>query len=272
MPLPIVLPNWPGPPGVRVATTTRLGGISAAPFDTFNLATGIGDSPAAVAENRTRLTRALRLPEAPRWLKQVHGTRVVDAQSVGEPAAKPSAGAPADPPVTLVEADAIVARHPGPVCVVLTADCIPVVISDRNGSRVAIAHAGWRGLAAGVLETTVAALGGPSKALIGWLGPGIGVDHYEVNDDVRDVFLAHAPDDATAFVPSQPGRWLADLFELARRRLHRAGVVSVYGGEHCTFSDPDRFYSYRRDGATGRIATIAWIEPTDGVPSQLNHA
>ena len=272
MQLPIVLPNWPAPPGVRVATTTRRGGISAAPFDTFNLAAGIGDSPAAVAENRSCLTRALRLPEAPRWLKQVHGTRVVDAQSVGEPAATPSAGAPADPPVTLVEADAIVARHPGPVCVVLTADCIPVVISDRNGSRVAIAHAGWRGLAAGVLETTVAALGGPSKALIGWLGPGIGVDHYEVSDDVRDVFLAHAPDDATAFVPSPPGCWLADLFELARRRLHRAGVVSVYGGEHCTFSDPDRFYSYRRDGATGRIATIAWIEPTDGVPSQLNHA
>jgi len=236
---------WPAPKSVRAGTTTRLGGCSSAPFEGLNLSFGVGDEADAVRRNRAHLASRLGLPEPPRWLRQVHGARVVDAGNAA----------------TGVAADACVARRPGPVCAILTADCLPVALCDRAGSCVAIAHAGWRGLAAGVLEATVGALARPPGEFLAWLGPGIGPGAYEVGEEVREVLVGGDPGARAAFAPSPRGRWLADLYALARRRLHRLGVFAVYGGDHCTFSDPHRFYSYRRDGrATGRMASLVWLQ------------
>ena len=239
-------PRWPAPAGVRAAMTTRAGGVSTGAFASFNLATHVGDDPAAVAENRRRLREALALPAEPAWLEQVHGPRVAILPGF--------AGAPAD---------AAVAFTPGSVCAVLVADCLPVFLASRDGDRVGIAHAGWRGLASGVVEATVAALGGEPGRLVAWLGPAIGPRAFEVGAEVRDAFLAHdgGCDGACggSFRPGREGRWLADLPALARRRLAAAGVGAVTGGEYCTYSDPTRFYSYRRDGATGRMAALAWL-------------
>ena len=235
-------PGWPAPARVRAAMTTRAGGVSTGPFASFNLATHVGDDPAAVAENRRRLRDALALPAEPAWLEQVHGARVV---LLPEPAAGP--------------ADAAVTFTAGSVCAVLVADCRPVFLSGRDGDRVGIAHAGWRGLAAGVLEATVAALACDPGRLVAWLGPAIGPRAFEVGGEVRDAFLARDAGAAAAFVPGREGRWLADLASLARRRLAAAGVAAVTGGELCTHSDAARFYSYRRDGVTGRMAALAWL-------------
>jgi YfiH family protein len=229
--------------------TTRSGGVSKPPYDGFNLATHVGDDPAAVAENR-RLLRA-HLPNEPLWLAQVHGTAVAEAGR--------------DRPG--VEADAAVARAPGQVCAVLTADCLPVLLCDARGSVVAAAHAGWRGLVAGVLEETVRRMGvGPAR-ILAWLGPAIGPDAFEVGEEVRQAFIGHDPLAATAFRPALPGtldemprKWLADLYALARLRLAAAGVERVYGGVGCTHRDASRFYSYRRDGRTGRMAALIWRE------------
>lgn len=239
----LILPPWPAPPAVGAAATTRRGGVSQGPFASLNLGGSGGDDPAAVAENRRRLAAALELPAAPAWLRQVHGDRVVEAGCGERP-----------------EADAAVAFGPERVCVVLTADCLPVLFCDRAGSRVAAAHAGWRGLAAGVLEATVARLDCPPGALLAWLGPAIGPEVFEVGGEVRATFLAQDPGAAGCFRPSPAGRWLADLYALARRRLAAAGVTAVYGGGFCTLSEPGRFYSYRRDGqASGRMASLIWL-------------
>ena len=243
----ILVPGWPAPPTVRALTTTRVGGESSGPYASFNLATHVGDDPRQVAENRAALCARLGLPAEPTWLTQVHGTGVVDAGAL--PGAD---GAPV--------ADASVTDRPGPVCAVLTADCLPVLFCTRDGSRVGAAHAGWRGLSAGVLEATLAALGHPPAEVLAWLGPGIGPRAYEVGEVVRGAFLAPDPGTADAFTPSgRPGHWLADMYALARRRLARAGVEEVHGGGLCTYEDGERFYSYRRDGVTGRIATLVWI-------------
>jgi len=243
----ILVPGWPAPPTVRALTTTRVGGESSGPYASFNLATHVGDDPRQVAENRAALCARLGLPAEPTWLTQVHGTGVVDAGAL--PGAD---GAPV--------ADASVTDRPGPVCAVLTADCLPVLFCTRDGSRVGAAHAGWRGLSAGVLEATLAALGHPPAEVLAWLGPGIGPRAYEVGEEVREAFLAPDPGTADAFTPSgRPGHWLADMYALARRRLARAGVEEVHGGGLCTYEDGERFYSYRRDGVTGRIATLVWI-------------
>lgn len=238
----IVLPDWPAPPNVRAYVTTRaLPGHSIAPFDRFNLGSR-GDTPEALAANRASLMSLLDLPAKPRWLRQVHGIAVHDADA--------DLMAPD-------EADAAFARSAGTVLAILTADCLPVLFCSDDGAVVAAAHAGWRGLAAGVLEATIHRLGVPAPNLLAWLGPAIGAVSYEVGDEVRAAFLAHDSAAARAFAPTRPGHWHCDLYALARLRLATAGVRRVHGGGFDTFAD-ERFYSYRRDRETGRFASLIW--------------
>jgi YfiH family protein len=236
-----ITPDWPAPRNVRALITTRAGGSSRGPYASLNLGLRTGDEPRAVAANRAALRAAL--PQEPRWLRQVHAGGVVAADDVEAP----------------VEADAAVARRPGTVCAVLIADCVPVLLADRAGTAVAIAHAGWRGLAAGVVENTVRAMACEPGDLLAFLGPGIGPRAFEVGVDVRDAFVGQDPAAAGAFAPHASGKWLADLFALARQRLARAGVPAVHGGGVCTYSDAGRFFSYRRDRTTGRMAAAIWL-------------
>ncbi|MDD3326631.1 MAG: peptidoglycan editing factor PgeF [Zoogloea sp.] len=237
-----IVPDWPAPANVKALSTTRAGGVGAAPFDSLNLGTHVGDDPATVAANRARL-RAL-LPAEPCWLNQVHGTVVVDlATAQGVP-----------------DADAAVSRRPGAVCVVMTADCLPVLLCDRAGTVVGAAHAGWRGLQGGVIEATVRAMNVPAGELMAWLGPAIGPAAFEVGEEVRAAFLADDSAAAAAFRPAGPaGKWLADLYLLARQHLAALGVTAVHGGDSCTFTEAERFFSYRRDGRTGRMASLVWL-------------
>ncbi|MGH8225075.1 MAG: peptidoglycan editing factor PgeF [Gammaproteobacteria bacterium] len=238
-------PDWEAPPAVRALVTTRAGGVSSGPYASLNLGTRSGDDPVKVAANRTRLAAA-RLPAEPLWLRQVHGNRVLAADEEFDP----------EP-----EADAAVTSTPRRVLAVLTADCLPVFLAARDGSAVGVAHAGWRGLAAGVVEAALAAMPAPREEVIVWLGPAIGAAHYEVGADVHDAF-ADSPDVERAFTASgRPDHWFCDLAALARARLEAAGVGAVSGGEFCTFDDRERFYSYRRDGETGRMASLIWVEP-----------
>ncbi len=237
-----IVPDWPSPSRVHALVTRRAGGVSAGAYASLNLATHVGDDPAAVEENRRRL-RA-QLPAEPRWLTQVHGVRVVDAASA-------LAGA---------EADAALAREPGAVCAVLTADCLPVLLCDEAGTTVAVAHAGWRGLAGGVIEATVAAMPVAPERLLAYLGPAIGPQSFEVGAEVREAFVTHSADAAAAFADKANGKWLADLYRLATQRLNALGVVRVFGGGRCTYREAEQFYSYRRDQTTGRMASLIWIE------------
>lgn len=244
--------DWPAPPGVRALTTTRDGaGVSQAPFDSFNLGIRCGDGADAVFENRRQLEAVLQLPSQPCWLRQVHGTEV--ARFDAAPFAFAGEG---DEP----EADASVTSTPGTVLAVLTADCLPVVFAARDGSEIAAAHAGWRGLADGMLEATVAAMQAPADAIVAWLGPAAGPDAYEIGEEVFDAFVARDAGASSAFAPTRHGHWKVDLYALARRRLAVVGVTDVHGGNFCTISDPSRFFSHRRDRRSGRIATLAWIE------------
>lgn len=237
-------PDWPVPGSVRVFSTLRSGGASEGAYASLNLAMHVGDREDRVAENRRRLGAVLALPSEPLWLNQVHGVAVARHTDRG-------ASAPAD---------AAVAFEPGQVCAVLTADCLPVVLADRGATRVAVAHAGWRGLAAGVLESAIAALGVPASQLAAWLGPAISQPAFEVGAEVRAAFLANSPRYDAAFTENVRGRYQADLYALARLALEQSGVGSVYGGGWCTFGEPERFFSYRRDGGrTGRFATVAWL-------------
>ncbi|OIR00864.1 laccase domain protein YfiH [mine drainage metagenome] len=236
-----IVPDWPAPARVRALVTTRSGGVSAPPYDSFNLGAHVGDEPAAVIENRRRLRSVL--PAEPLWLTQVHGTRVVSAEQAGAE----------------LTADACVARSPGRICAVQSADCLPLLLCAADGSAVAAAHAGWRGLAAGVLEQTVTAMAVAPKELIAWLGPAIGPAAFEVGAEVREIFCGHDPAAAAAFAANDRGRWQCDLAALARQRLARAGVARVFGGGLCTYADPLHFYSYRRDGVTGRMASLVWL-------------
>jgi polyphenol oxidase len=249
--------DWPAPPGVVAFTTLRHGaGLSAPPFDTFNLGARCGDDPAAVAANRAQLATLAGLPSAPQWLHQVHGTGVV---RIAAPCRPERSEGPASP----AEADAAITDAPGTVLAILTADCLPVVFAADDRSEVAAAHAGWRGLAAGVLEATVAAMHAPPARLLAWLGPAAGPQAYEIGGEVRDAFLAHDPAAQSAFAATRPGHWRIDLYALARMRLRRAGLApgAIHGGGLCTISDPARFYSHRRDARTGRMATLAWLAP-----------
>ena len=233
-------PDWPVAPRVRAMITTRRGGCSDAPFDSFNLGTHVGDAPAAVAANRAALRAAL--PAEPRWLEQVHGIDVVD-------------------PAISVErrADAAVTRAPGEVLVVMTADCLPVFLAADSGAVVGIAHAGWRGLAAGVIEAAVARMQVEPARIRAFLGPGISARHYEVGGEVRATFVGTDARHAEAFHPVADGKYLCDLYAIARMRLGALGVVSIHGGDACSYRDRDRFFSHRRDGRTGRMASLIWI-------------
>lgn len=239
--------DWPAPPNIRAVVTTRvLPGASKPPFDRFNLGSRCGDHPAAVIANREALIEALSLPEPPRWTRQVHGREVHDADAIL---------ADAEP-----TADASVTRIAGRVIVILTADCLPVFLCSDDGTAAGLAHAGWRGLASGVIEATVARIAVPTGSLIAWLGPAIGPRSYEVGDEVRAAFVEVDANAVDAFEATRPGHWLCDLYTLARRRLVAVGVERVFGGGFDTFADA-RFYSYRRDGETGRFASLLWIEP-----------
>lgn len=239
-------PDWPAPPRVRSLCTTRSGGVSTGAFAGLNLADHVGDLPTCVERNRALLGERLRLPAEPLWLKQIHGCAVADASA-----------APGS-----CEADAAIAYHPGEVCAVMTADCLPLLFCDRAGTRVAAVHAGWRGLAEGVIEVAVERIAVPPGDLLCWLGPAIGPDAFEVGAEVRTRLLELGGEETkAAFRPSPGGKWMADLYTLATARLSALGVSRIWGGGLCTYSDPTRFFSYRRDGVTGRIASLIWIDP-----------
>lgn len=247
-----IRPDWTAPKGVDAAVSTRQGpGVSAGPYGRLNLGLRSGDDVMAVAANRAAVVTALGLPREPLWLRQVHGTDVAERpESPGNPVTGPSAGD--EEPV----ADAAVARGPGQVLAILTADCLPVLFASTDGQTIGAAHAGWRGLAAGVLENTVKAM--DAEGIQAWLGPAIGGASYEVGEEVREAFVAHDPGSAEAFVATRPGHWLCDLYSLARRRLASVGVTHVSGGGFDTLTDA-RLYSYRRDGAqSGRFASLIW--------------
>lgn len=247
--VPWLTPDWEAPAGVYAAVTTRHGpGSSLPPYERFNLGLRCGDARHRVEANREALVQGLGLPSAPRWLHQVHGTRVAELGPL----------AAGDAP----DADAAVSHVPGTVLAILSADCLPVLLCADDGTEIAAAHAGWRGLAAGVLEATLAAMNAPAARVKAWLGPCIGGASYEVGTDVHAAFVEAQPDAASAFVPTRPGHWRADLAMLARQRLQMAGVMQVSGGGFDTFADT-RFYSYRRDGAgSGRFASLVWLAPT----------
>lgn len=235
--------DWPAVPGVFAGTTRRTGGVSEGAYASLNLGAHVGDDAGRVAENRRRFVEMCRLPAEPAWLSQVHGTTVVEL-----PKAAPG-----------VTADAAITRQTGVVCAVLTADCLPVVLARGDGSGVGVAHAGWRGLCAGVLEATVAALGDPGD-MLAWLGPAISQPAFEVGPEVRQQFLAADADAAAHFAKGTDGRWHADLYGIARQRLERAGVTDLSGGGRCTYREDEQFFSYRRDGECGRMATFVWMD------------
>lgn len=241
----LIFPDWPAPSNVKALQTTRRGGFSAAPYDSLNLGMHVGDDLLLVARNRQQLNR--HVPTEPVWLNQVHGVTVVDAALAG----------------CVPDADAAFARSAGAVCVTMTADCLPVLLCDQGGGVVAAAHAGWRGLCDGVIEATVDAMHAAPETLMAWLGPAIGPQAFEVGEEVRQEFIAAHSDAISAFAPSSHGKWLGNLYLLARQRLNRLGVTAVYGGgidrDFCTCTDQEHFFSFRRDGATGRMATMIWL-------------
>jgi YfiH family protein len=246
-----LVPDWPAPANVRACCTTRQGGVSEGPYASFNLGDHVGDTAQAVQANRAMLQQSLQLPAQPLWLQQVHGTTVLSLPHQQDD----------------LQADASVTHEQGCACSVLTADCLPLLFCNRQGTVVAAAHAGWRGLAAGVIEATVARLDSAAEDVLVWLGPAIGPKRFEVGEEVRQAFLAHDPQAAAAFTDeaftegntAEPGRWLADLYVLARQRLQALGVTHIHGGGLCTFTDSRRFYSYRRDHTTGRMASLIWL-------------
>jgi YfiH family protein len=235
--------DWPAPAGIRVISTYRGGGASSARFASLNLGDQVGDDPAKVAENRARLVREARLPAEPCWLTQVHGVGVrdLDTEAAGSEAA-----------------DAAFTREPGRVCAILTADCLPILLAAESGELVGAAHAGWRGLAAGVIEATVGAMNILPGRLLAWLGPAIGPQHFEVGAEVRQAFLDQDAGADEAFAENARGRFMADLGLLARRRLRNLGIDRIFGGGPCTYAAADRYFSHRRDGNTGRQATLIW--------------
>ena len=239
----LIGPEWPVPARVRAAVTTRQGGCSLAPFESLNLAEHVGDDLQSVQKNRGRLREALQLPQEPGWLQQVHGTRTVQLPLRAVP-----------------EADASVSRISGLACAILTADCLPVLFCDAAGTVVAAAHAGWRGLLNGVLENTITAMACPSGQILAWLGPAIGPDAFEVGSEVRDAFVRKNASADAAFRAAAPGKYMADLYALARQRLKAAGVHRIYGGGECTYHDTQRFYSFRREARCGRMASLIWMQ------------
>jgi polyphenol oxidase len=238
-----IIPDWPAPANVRAVVTTRSGGVSIGPYASFNLADHVEDDPQTVTKNRQLLRELIpELPADPLWLKQVHGVNCVAVETN----------------VTGVEADASWSQTPRKVCAVLTADCLPLLLCDDTGSVVSAVHAGWQGLAKGVIEASVKTLPVPPSSLLAWMGPAIGPNAFEVGADVRDQFFLHDPQAAKAFTSISNGKWLGDLYLLARQRLNALGVMRIYGGGECTVTDAQRFFSFRRDKITGRMASLIW--------------
>lgn len=244
--LDLILPDWPAPSCVKALATTRGGGVSQPPFDSLNLGDHVEDNLKYVSENRALLAQQLSLPSSPLWLSQCHGTHVIEPQHW-------------QPGIT---ADGITSRSEDQVCAVLTADCLPILLCQQDGQQVAAVHAGWRGLAAGIIEQAVAQFERP-QTLLAWLGPAIGPQHFEVGQDVFDAFYNHDQQAKVAFKAGRPGHYFADLYLLARQHLHALGIEQIYGGDFCTFEDEARFFSYRRDGKTGRMASLIWIDNSD---------
>ena len=245
-----IIPDWPAPANVKALQTTRRGGISGTPYDSLNLGDHVGDAPLAVERNRILLNTLL--PSEPVWLEQVHGTNVVNADMTD----------------CLPQADACIARHRAAVCVVMTADCLPLLLCDKQGSVVGAVHAGWRGLAAGIIEATVREMDVAPQDLMAWLGPAISQQAFEVGEEVRALFVDANRQAAAAFTPSplmgegkgEGDKWLADIYMLARLRLNALGITQIYGGKYCTYRESEKFFSYRRDGVTGRMGAFIWLD------------
>lgn len=239
----MIYPDWPAPDTIKAVSTTRHGGFSSAPYNELNLGDHIGDDSDTVIKNRQSLIAQAGLPESPRWLKQVHGTKVSLASNwhLND------------------EADAIVSDHPNQVCTVMTADCLPILLCNHQGSIVGAIHAGWRGLASGIIEKTLLQFKCPNQQVIAWLGPAIGPEQFEVGSDVYKTFTDYSSQAIQAFQQTDPDHYIADIYLLAKQRLNACGVNSIFGGEHCTVSDSSQFFSYRRDGITGRMASMIWI-------------
>ena len=239
-----LIPDWPAPAHIKSFTTTRLKGKSQAPFDAFNLSHTVGDDFNAVQQNRECLAEELQLPHQPNWLEQVHGTRAIlcGAQE------------------TYPKADAYYTNQPKQVCAVLTADCLPILVCDQQGQEVAAIHAGWKGILAGIIDSTINSLKSKPKNLLVWFGPAIGPKHFEVDDEFRLAFMAKDPQNSANFRQISTTKWLADIYGLARNNLAKCGISQIYGGDLCTVEDRQRFYSYRRDNKTGRMASLIWID------------
>jgi len=240
----MITPDWPAPDNIKAANTTRIGGVSLPPYDSFNLANHVGDSVESVASNRGSLTKLAPLPNEPLWLEQTHSTLVIDSHNWHSG----------------IEADAIISHIDNHVCVVMTADCLPILLCNKQGDTVAAVHAGWRGLAAGIIEKTIHSFSCDPHDIMVWLGPAIGPSQFEVGVDVYHAFTQHDPQTKLAFQQSDPDHYLADIYRLARQRLNNLGISAIYGGDYCTVTDHQRFFSYRRDGVTGRMASLIWID------------
>ncbi len=244
MPESYFTPDWPAPIKVKSLSTTRIGGVSTSPYSSLNLATHVGDNPIHVAHNRQKISSIAHLPEQPRWLEQTHGTRVLESHEWQ----------------LNINADAMYSCQPQHVCTVMTADCLPVLVCNKQGTYVAAIHAGWRGLADGIIEKTIQTYQGNNDDLLIWLGPAIGAQQFEVGHDVLDYFTQQGFDTSQSFIPSTKGHYLADIYGLARQHIARSGVENIYGGDLCTVSEPNEFFSYRREGITGRMASMIWID------------
>jgi YfiH family protein len=239
-----IIPNWPAPANVKALTTTREGGVSQVPYNTFNLATHVGDDADAVKNNRQILIEELNLPSEPIWLNQVHSTIAINAATVSN----------------TPTADASFTNRRNVVCAVLTADCLPILICDKAGTMVAAIHAGWRGLANGIIEATINKFSVKHEDLLVWLGPAIGPNMYEVGADVVKEFTKHDPAAIDAFIILSATKWLVNLYQLASMRLKKLGITHIYGGDHCTYTEQNLFYSFRRSNKTGRMASLIWME------------
>lgn len=240
-----LIPDWPAPDNIRAFTSQRNGGYSQPPFDSFNLAPHVGDDPTTLSKNITKLIDELTLPHEPIWLNQVHGTTVINI-------AQHTLG-------TRPEADACITQQPQTICSVLTADCLPILLCNQSGSEVAAIHAGWRGLLAGVIDATLEQMNSPMTDVLAWLGPAIGPGGFVVNDQIKVDFTQANPDNRSAFIQTNENEWHGNLYEMAKITLQRYGVTQIYGGEHCTFTETERFFSYRRHNTTGRMASLIWI-------------
>ena len=241
-----IYPNWQAPKNIKALTTVRMGGVSLPPFDSFNLGDHVCDNPKAVQQNRTLLVDKFDLPHSPLFLTQTHSTKVIELPFTG----------------SNIEADAVYTQHSRQVCLVMTADCLPVLFCNREGTEVAAAHGGWRGLCDGILEETIAKFKCPTSDIIAWLGPAIGPTAFQVGEEVVEQFCAFDPNAKLAFTPdlTTNGKFLGNLYLLATLRLNKLGITEISGGKHCTYTEQDKFFSYRRDKQTGRMASLIWIE------------